>query len=63
MLTYFTDTKAFERGAKRAQLQSQQLMARFLLYMDSNEFVNNMDIEEDFHIHNSIANMHIWLIY
>jgi hypothetical protein len=62
-LSWFTDTKAFERGEKRNVLQAQQLMARFLLYMDSNEFVGTVDLQEDFHIHNSIANMHAWLVY
>lgn len=62
-LTYFTDTKAFERGNKRSALQASQLMARFLLYQDSWEFVNNMNLQEDFHIQNSIANMHLWLVY
>jgi hypothetical protein len=63
MFSYFTDTKTFERGQKRSYLQAQQLMARALLYMDSWEFVNSIDLEEDFHIQNSIANMHIWLLY
>jgi hypothetical protein len=61
--SYFTDIKAFERGSKRSKLQAAQLMSRSFLYMDSWEFVNNIDLEEDFHIHNSVANMHIWLIY
>ena len=30
--------------------------------MDSWEFVNELDLQEDFHIHNSVANMHVWLI-
>jgi hypothetical protein len=34
-----------------------------LLYIDSWEFVNTMDVENDFHINHSIANMHVWLIY
>lgn len=38
-------------------------MSRAFLYMDSWEFINNIDLEEDFHIHNSVANLHIWLIY
>ena len=33
------------------------------MYIDSWEFVNNMDIPNDFHINHSIANMHVWLIY
>jgi len=34
-----------------------------LMYIDSWEFVNSMDIPNDFHINHSIANMHVWLIY
>lgn len=34
-----------------------------LMYIDCWEFVNTMDIPNDFHINHSIANMHIWLIY
>lgn len=33
------------------------------MYIDCWEFVNTMDIPNDFHINHSIANMHIWLIY
>jgi len=63
MLTYFTDTKAFERGHKRSMMQSSTLLQRMLMYIDSWEFVNSMDIPNDFHINHSIANMHVWLIY
>jgi hypothetical protein len=62
-LTWFTDTRAFQRGHKRSLLQSTTLLSRFLLYIDSWEFVNTMDVENDFHINHSIANMHVWLIY
>ena len=62
-LTWFTDAKAFERGQKRSLLQATTLLTRFLLYIDSWEFVNTMDVENDFHINHSIANMHLWLIY
>jgi len=62
-LTWFTDVKAFERGHKRTLLQGTTLMTRFLMYIDSWEFVNQMDVENDFHINHSIANMHLWLIY
>jgi len=34
-----------------------------MLYQDSWEFVNALDLQDDFHIHNSIANVHLWLIY
>ena len=63
MLTYFTDTKAFERGHKRSMMQSSTLLQRMLMYIDSWEFVNSMDIPNDFHINHSIANMHVWLLY
>ena len=39
------------------------MLSRFLLYIDSWEFVNTMNVENDFHINHSIANMHVWLIY
>lgn len=38
-------------------------MTRFMLYQDSREFVDALQLQEDFHIHNSVANMHIWLLY
>ena len=34
-----------------------------MLYQDSREFVTALELQEDFHIHNSIANVHLWLIY
>jgi hypothetical protein len=34
-----------------------------MLYQDSREFVDALQLQEDFHIHNSVANMHIWLLY
>lgn len=34
-----------------------------MMYIDSWEFVNTMDVENDFHINHSIANMHLYLIY
>ena len=58
-----TDTRAFQRGQKRCLIQSTTMISRFLLYIDSWEFVNTMDVENDFHINHSIANMHVWLIY
>lgn len=63
MLTYFTDTKAFERGRKRSLMQATTNLQRMLMYIDSWEFVNAMDIPNDFHINHSIANMHLWLLY
>lgn len=38
-------------------------MTRFLLYQDCREFVDTLQLQEDFHIQNSIANIHVWLIY
>ena len=63
MISYFTDVKAFERGQKRSVMQASTLLQRMLMYIDSWEFVNTMDSPNDFHINNSIANMHIWLLY
>jgi len=63
MLTYFTDTKAFERGTKRSKMQVNNVLQRILMYIDSWEFVNAMDVPSDFHINHSIANMHVWLLY
>jgi hypothetical protein len=62
-LTWFTDTKAFQRGHKRSLVQSTTILSRFFMYIDSWEFVNQMDVENDFHINHSIANMHLWLVY
>ena len=58
-----TDTRAFERGQKRAVIQASTILNRFFLYIDSWEFVNTMDVENDFHINHSIANMHLWIVY
>mmetsp|Transcript_34947 Transcript_34947/g.53649 ORF Transcript_34947/g.53649 Transcript_34947/m.53649 type:complete len:493 (+) Transcript_34947:413-1891(+) len=63
IFSYFTDTKAYQRGQKRSQMQSMILLQRILMYIDSWEFVNSMDIPNDFHINHSIANMHIWLLH
>ena len=62
-MTYFTDTKTFERGHKRSLMQSTTSLQRMLMYIDSWEFVNSMDIPNDFHVNHSIANMHVWLLY
>jgi len=58
-----TEEKTLDRGARRSKLVAYQLLKRFMLYMDSWEFVTELDLQEDFHIHNSVANMHVWLIY
>lgn len=52
-----------DRGSHRSKLVATQILKRFMLYMDSWEFVTELDLQEDFHIHNSVANMHVWLIY
>ena len=44
-------------------MQATANLQRMLMYIDSWEFVNSMDIPNDFHINHAIANMHIWLIY
>merc|ERR1719491_515794 len=62
-LAWFTDIKAYERGKSRSALVTTQLITRFFLYQDSWEFINSMDLEDDFHIHNSVANMHLWLLH
>ena len=33
-----------------------------MLYQDSWEFFNALDLQDDFHIHNSFANVHLWLL-
>lgn len=62
-MQFFTEEKVLDRGKHRSALVATQLLKRFMLYMDSWEFVNELDLQEDFHIHNSVANMHVWLIY
>ena len=62
-MTYFTDTKTFERGHKRSLMQATTSLQRMLMYIDSWEFVTSMDIPNDFHVNHSIANMHVWLLY
>jgi len=63
LVSYFTDTKAYQRGQKRSQMQAMTHLQRILMYIDSWEFVNAMDIPNDFHINHSIANMHFWLLH
>lgn len=41
-MSWFTDTKVFERGSKRSEMQADNLMTRFLLYQDSFEFVETL---------------------
>lgn len=56
------DTKEIERGSRRAKLIASSLLQRFLLYQDSWDFINTLELQDDFHIHNSVANMHLWLL-
>ena len=62
-MAWLIDLPTLERGSKRAKIQASQLITRFMLYQDSWEFFNSLDLQDDFHIHNSFANMHLWLIY
>jgi len=62
-LAWLNDIATLERGEKRSKMQANALIARFMLYQDSWEFVNALDLQDDFHIHNSIANVHLWLMY
>lgn len=62
-LSWFKDFSILERGQHRSKLQATALLTRAMLYLDSWEFVNALDLQDDFHIHNSLANVHIWLIY
>lgn len=57
------EKKHFERGEKRTMSQALMIIQRFFMYIESWEFVNSMDLENDFHINHSISNMHMWLIY
>lgn len=62
-LAWLNDIATLERGEKRSKMQANALISRFMLYQDSWEFVNALDLQDDFHIHNSIANVHLWLMY
>jgi len=61
--TWLTDKRAFDRGNKRTLVLSRAIMQRFFLYIDCWEFVDNMEIQDDFHVNHSISNMHVWLLY
>lgn len=39
------------------------LITQLMLYADSWEFFESLDLQDDFHIHNSFANVHLWLIH
>jgi len=58
----YKDIKVMERGEERSKMSAAMILNRILLYQDSWEFVDKLDLHDDFHIHNSVANMHLWLI-
>ena len=62
-MAWFNDMSFLDRGSKRSKLQASAIITRFMLYQDSWEFADCLDLQDDFHIHNSIANMHLWLLY
>jgi len=62
-LVWLKDVPFLERGTKRSKMQASALVTRFMLYQDSWEFVDSLNLQDDFHIHNSIANMHLWLLF
>lgn len=38
------------------------MLERIFNYPDSWEFINHIEVEEDFHIMISVLNMHVWLV-
>lgn len=63
MWVWMNDMRLYERGLKRTAIQSNIVLQRVFQYLDTWEFVNELEVEEDFHINHSICNMHIWLLY
>jgi hypothetical protein len=59
---WLTEMRIYERSRHRNQLQARVILQKLFQYPDSWEFVNQLEVEEDFHINHSIVNMHIWLI-
>jgi hypothetical protein len=59
---WLTQMRYYERSRHRNNLQAKVVLQKVFQYPDSWEFVNQLDVEEDFHINHSIANMHIWMI-
>ena len=59
---WLTEMRIYERSRHRNQLQAKVILQKLFQYPDSWEFVNQLEVEEDFHINHSIVNMHIWLI-
>ena len=59
---WLTEMRIFERSRHRTKLQAKILLQKIFQYPDWWEFVNQLEVEEDFHINHSIVNMHIWLL-
>ena len=55
--------KLLERGRKSVKLQAKHLLMRLILYKDCWELVHTIDLDNDFHIHHAVMNVHIWLLY
>lgn len=60
--TWLTEMRMYERSRHRNQLQAKIILQKLFQYPDSWEFVNQLEVEEDFHINHSIVNMHMWLV-
>ena len=43
-MAWFKDYPFFERGSKRSKMQANSLITRFMLYQDSWEFVQTLDL-------------------
>lgn len=59
---WLTEMRIYERSRHRNKLQAKIILQKLFQYPDSWEFVNQLEVEEDFHINHSIINMHIWLV-
>ncbi|CAI2359543.1 unnamed protein product [Moneuplotes crassus] len=59
---WLTEMRLYERSRHRNQLQAKIILQKLFQYPDTWEFVNQLEVEEDFHINHSIVNMHIWLV-
>ena len=59
---WLTEMRVYERSRHRNQLQAKIILQKLFQYPDTWEFVNQLEVEEDFHINHSIVNMHIWLV-
>ena len=58
----FKTFNLFFRGRERSALQANNILKAIFYYPDSREFVDKMENEEDFHISNTIANIHVWMV-